>query len=222
MTTMTTMTTIKSMVRFYRTINHALTTVLISNELHEILLGCLLGNIHIERPSINHNSRCTIKQSGKNISYVEYLFWKFFQFCGSKYKEHFGADSRPNRAPVHSAKFNTLSLPQFNVYRERFYDSNGRKIVPDDIADDFTALSLAHWYTDTGYKAHGGYYIPVNKFIKEDQVKLLTLLQKKFGISCVLRVNNKNTHIFISPQDFFFETVKPYMNIPSLSDKLYL
>lgn len=110
------------------------------------------------------------------------------------------------------------------MYKERFYDSNGVKKVPDDLIDDFTELSLAHWYMDSGYKAHGGYYISVTKFSEQDQIKLLELLQGKFNLPCRLRKSNNKNHIFFNtaPEDFFLNTIKPYVDsIPGLSNKLF-
>jgi len=40
-------------------------------------------------------------------------------------------DNRPNKMKEYtSIKFQTLSLPCFNKYREMFYTNNGIKIIP--------------------------------------------------------------------------------------------
>lgn len=210
---------IKPLIRQYRTVNKALAAVVISQNLHEILLGLVLGNAHIERPSPNHNSRLTIKQSVSNLKYVQYLFNLLSKFCGSKYKSHIGQDKRPDRAPIESSKFNTLSVPQLNVYRERFYGPEGTKVVPENIKSDFTECSLAHWYMDCGHKAHGGYWLPVTKFTAIDRLRLLDLLVAKFSLVCELR----NNYIFIKtlPDDVFLELVKPHI-ISHFEDKLYI
>jgi len=41
-------------------------------------------------------------------------------------------------------KFQTLSLPCFNIYRNLFYDLNGIKIIPDNIEELLTPVSLAY------------------------------------------------------------------------------
>jgi LAGLIDADG DNA endonuclease family len=64
-------------------------------------------------------------------------------------------DSRPDKMKEYGAiKFVTLSLPLvldcpkaracFNIYRELFYNSEGKKIIPENLEELLTARGLAY------------------------------------------------------------------------------
>lgn len=64
------------------------------------------------------------------------MYLLFQEFCGSKPLEMSSFDNRPNKMKEYSSalpseriKFQTLSLPCFNKYRELFYSLNGSLIV---------------------------------------------------------------------------------------------
>ena len=45
--------------RSYRT--SAKSAVMLTSFLHEVIIGCMLGDLHAEKPSVNHNTRLTFK-----------------------------------------------------------------------------------------------------------------------------------------------------------------
>jgi hypothetical protein len=109
-------------------------------ELKEILVGSLLGDLSCERPNPRCNTRMQFKQSTKNREYIEHLYLLFSAFCGSTPLVMSSFDSRPSKMKNYFAiKFQTLSLPCFNVYREMFYNSAGVKIIPDNLEELLTA-----------------------------------------------------------------------------------
>jgi len=60
-------------------------------------------------------------------------------------------DNRPDKMKEYGAiKFVTFSLPCFNVYRELFYNSEGLKILPENLEELLTARGLAYWIMDEG------------------------------------------------------------------------
>jgi hypothetical protein len=68
------------------------------------------------------------KHSTINREYIAHLYLLFNEFCESSPLVMSKFDSRPNKMKIYSAiKFQTLSLPCFNVYREMFYNSEGEK-----------------------------------------------------------------------------------------------
>ena len=84
----------------------------------------MLGDLTAEKPGINSNTRLQFKQSIKNKLYIEHLYSLFQEFCGSKPLILSNFDSRANKMKEYTAiKFQTLSLPCFNKYRELFYNS---------------------------------------------------------------------------------------------------
>jgi hypothetical protein len=66
-------------------------------------------------------------------------------YCGSApiYLSYF--DSRPNKNKEYKAiKFQTYSIPCFNIYRELFYNLNGVKIIPTALSDLLSTRGLAY------------------------------------------------------------------------------
>jgi hypothetical protein len=96
--------------------------------LKEKIIGCMLGNLTAERKNLKSNTRLQFKQSTINEVYIRYLYSLFKEFCGSEPKIMSKFDSRPTKLKeYHAIKFQTLSLPCFNSFREMFYNSDGKK-----------------------------------------------------------------------------------------------
>jgi hypothetical protein len=84
----------------------------------------MLGDLTAEKPSVKHNTRLQFKQSKVNLVYINHLYELFKEYCGSKPINLSRFDNRPNKMKTyHAVKFQTLSLPCFNKYRELFYNS---------------------------------------------------------------------------------------------------
>lgn len=130
--------------RSYRT--SAKSAVMLTSFLHEVIIGCMLGDLHAEKPSVNHNTRLTFKQGGSNIIYIHHLYDLFSYYCGTEPVALSGTGGLPHMAGklYRSLKFNTLSLPCFNTYRTLFYNGEGTKQIPVNLSDHFTAVSLAY------------------------------------------------------------------------------
>ena len=89
----------------------------------------MLGDLTAEKRNINTNTRLHFKQSLKNKEYIEHLYDIFKDFCGSPPKIMSKFDNRPNKNKEYtSIKFQTLSLPCFNYYRENFYRKSEKKM----------------------------------------------------------------------------------------------
>ena len=126
--------------RFYRTSKKA--NLIMTPHLHQVAIGCMF-DLHAEKPSNNHNTRLQFKQSTIHTEYIVYLFELFRDYCGSP--PLYASLYNPKLLKTYTyGKFNTLSIPCFHFYRSYFYDENGIKFVPDDIAQHFTSVSLAH------------------------------------------------------------------------------
>ena len=132
-----------TLLREYRTSSKAYLEV--PSNLNEIIIGSMLGDLTAEKPGVNSNTRLQFKQSLKNRLYIEHLYSLFQEFCGSKPLIMSNFDSRPNKMKEYKAiKFQTLSLPCFNKYRELFYSENGVKHIPNNLEDLLTERGLAY------------------------------------------------------------------------------
>jgi LAGLIDADG DNA endonuclease family len=128
--------------RFYRT--SVKSNLELNTELEEIIVGSLLGDLTAERKNVNCNTRLHFKQSTKNEIYLNHLYSLFKIYCGSEPKIMTKFDNRPTKMKEYKAiKFQTLSLPCFNKYKELFYNSKGIKIIPYNLEEILTAKGLA-------------------------------------------------------------------------------
>lgn len=69
--------------RFYRVSTKAHLTV--PQELHDIILGSMLGDLSAEKPNKKCNTRLQFKQSIINKVYIEHLYDLFKNFCGTNH-----------------------------------------------------------------------------------------------------------------------------------------
>ena len=200
------------LVRFYRTSKKA--HLKLSDDLNEIIIGCMLGDLSAEKPGENSNTRLQFKQSLKNKIYIEHLYLLFQEFCGSKPLIMSKFDSRPNKMKEYSAiKFQTLSLPCFNKYRESFYNLEGIKIIPDNLQELLTARGLAYWIMDDGYKTVKGFYICTESFSFQEHQILIQLLKNKFNLqsSAHKTTNGYRLYFNSSSKDRLLQLIKPYL-----------
>jgi LAGLIDADG DNA endonuclease family len=70
-----------NIIRLYRTSSKRYMTI--TSHLQEVIVRCMLGDLHAEKPSNKHNTRLQFKQSTINIQYIRYLFQLFGDYCGS-------------------------------------------------------------------------------------------------------------------------------------------
>jgi hypothetical protein len=91
----------KSFIRLYR--KSAKFNLQLSNDLKEIIIGLMLGDLFAEKRNSNSNTRLQFKQSIKNKIYIDHLYNLFKDFCGSKPKIITSLDKRPNKQTSYSA-----------------------------------------------------------------------------------------------------------------------
>lgn len=184
----------------------------LTNELKEVIVGKMLGDLGSEKPNKNCNTRLQFKQTTKQIEYIEHLYVLFKDFCKSPLL--IGEDKRPNRNKTYSAiKFNTRSLPCFNEIREIFYNELGKKIIPINIGEFLTPRGLCYWFCDDGYKTKNGLYICTESFTKEENELLIKVLKDKFEIDCSIHkhTNGHRLYILAESKQKFINLIKPYM-----------
>jgi len=84
-------------IRWYRTSKFSHLTV--PSDLHEVIIGLLLGDLDAEKPSANANMRFTFKGGLVNAPYILHLYSLFQQFTKSFYtvgRSKLGVKGNPN------------------------------------------------------------------------------------------------------------------------------
>jgi hypothetical protein len=179
----------------------------INNPLNEILIGLLLGDGHIQKRSINGNSRFIYGQSSLRLHHLNYfnhileLFNPYLSKDFKPKKKSF-SDKRTNKE-YSSVQFATLSLPCFNYYKSLFYNSNNIKIVPSNIQNLLTPIGLAYWIMDDGSLQNKGLHLNTYGFTQQDIFLLKFTLENMFGentLKCSIHNHKKGQRIYIWEQ----------------------
>ena len=98
----------------------------------------------MRRFSINSNARIVFRQGAKNAEYLNhlYLYLSFKDFVLTPPVKYTITDKKTN-IPRYNYSFSTMALPCFNEFYELFY-LDGNKVVPNNISDYLTPISLAY------------------------------------------------------------------------------
>jgi LAGLIDADG DNA endonuclease family len=181
----------------------------------EVIVGSLLGDLSAQRNSPTSNTRLHIKQTLEHKEYVNHLYEIFKNLCKTPPKILSYYDKRPNRDKFYSSiKFNTLSLPCLNYYREIFYNIEGIKVIPLNIGELLTPRGLAYWIQDDGGKSYNNLYLFTNSYTKEEVELLIKTLKTNFDIDSsiqIVRTNQYKIYIKTSSMEKLKTLVYPYI-----------
>jgi hypothetical protein len=108
----------------------------------QILVGCLLGDLHIQKGKAAANACLKFAQGLIHEGYLQDLYDQFEDLCPSGPKISTQTHKKTGK-DYSTIYFKTYSLPGFNHYYDLFY-KDGRKIVPKIIGELLTRLALAH------------------------------------------------------------------------------
>ena len=180
------------------------TKITIESPLNEIMIGLLLGDGHIQKRSINGNSRFIYGQSSlrlHHLNYFNHVFELFKPYLSKDLvlKKKIFTDKRSNKK-YSSVKFATLSLPCFNYFKDLFYNSNYLKIVPSNIQNLLSPRGLAYWIMDDDSLQNKGLHLNTYGFTPQDIFLLKTTLENMFGentLKCTIHKHQKGERIYI-------------------------
>jgi hypothetical protein len=194
-----------------------------------LIVGSLLGASHLEKRKNGIGSRILFEQSNNN---VEYLMWfhKFLAsrgYCNETPPKLHKRIKKGDQIFFHY-RINSYTFSSFNWIHEMFYkwDSSLNKyvkIVPLNIHEFLTPMSLAIWFMGDGSKAGDSAKIATNCFTLEEIEYLSNILFSKYNIIATAQKAGLNKgHILYIPKKSmatFTNLIKPYM-IKSLYYKL--
>jgi hypothetical protein len=119
--------------------------------------------------------------------------------------------------------FGTRTLPCFNEFYNLFY-KNKIKVVPSNIEELLTNVSLAYWIMGDGSWKGYPLRLHTNNFTKAEVALLIKAINKKFGFSSSINIANKSKEqytIYIPSKDIdnLKSLIIPYI-LPSFLRKL--
>ena len=181
-------------------------TLTLSLNQREVLVGTLLGDGSLVANSWKRNYRLQAEQSHPQ---KEYLFWKYQIFQAFTL-------SRPKfRERTNAWRFRTISHPEFTEYAHLFY-AVGRKVVPLSIGRLLKSpMSLAIWYVDDGALSsrRDTFILNSQSFSRAENVLLQQCLLENFGISVTLNRDRHYWRLYVSKRsaERFHDLVRPYV-----------
>ena len=113
-----------------------------------------------------------------------------------------------------SVRFTTRQLSCFTQLHELFYDINKTKIIPVNISDFITPVSLAYWAMDDGSKQAKGFHLNTQNYTLEGVKILSEVLLTKFNLDNSIQSHKNGYRIYIkvNSKDNFVNLVRPYFH----------
>ena len=207
----------------------------ISNKTLEVITGELLGDGHISIRDSAYRLQFTF--ASNVLYYINHLKFNVLkEVCN---------DSKPTPWPRNNPTqywFGSKSMPLFKELHSQWYKLNTNvnyknrdkyiKVLPHNIYDLITPISIAHWLMGDGFYDNQSKVINfcTDNFSKDEVLLLMNILDTKFNIKSTLRLRNyldkdKNQinhyRIRIKKSSMFdlINLVKPFI-IPEMKYKL--
>lgn len=176
-------------------------SVILTQEMQDLIFGSLLGDLHLQK--IENVNRFAYIRAEQGFKQKEYLYYKYYilkPLC----------KSAPKKYSERSYYFNTKGHKDLNKYYTMFYP-NGVKVIPENFMEHITNMALLYWILDDGTKSGRSFEITVDGFSVEDCLRVVDILDIKFGYKTNLRMRGTLGHSIRFSSDSaleFIETVK--------------
>jgi hypothetical protein len=148
----------------------------------------------MRRFSEKANAIIIFRQGSINASYLLHLYNLYQEFVTTPPAVSSITDKNTGKIR-YNLSFATLALPCFNELYEAFY-LEGKKIIPNNIADLLTEVSLVYWILDDGSFTGSGLKLHTNAFSLEELNLLIKALDKNFSIKASVNVSNREKSQF--------------------------
>lgn len=170
----------------------------------EVVTGELLGDGHISYNPINTpqiNGRLEFTFSAQILHYIKYL--KRDALAGISNESEPTPWPNPEKTNKEPSQywFSTKRLPAISELHRIWYkyvDGKFVKILPFNIKELLTPVSIAHWIMGDGYFDGNTLKLCTDNFTKEEVLILIKILDEKFGIKATInkRSNPNNSVVW--------------------------
>lgn len=196
-------------------------TLRLSEEQKEVLIGILLGDATLETQNGGRTYRLKIEHSLKQKAYAEHLYKLFNDWARTKPWER--KVTLPNGKTYTNIVFSTLSHSSLRFYAHQFY--RGRvKVVPRLVERWLTPKAVAYWFMDDGSiksKQSKGVIFNTHGYQKHEIKRLIEVLLEKFHLEAKLRSQKEGYQIYVSGKSYdnFTKLVLPHI-LPEMTYKI--
>ena len=157
-----------------------------------VIFGLLLGDGYASNRS-GEGVRFCIKQSFKNKEYLFSLYEFFYNrgYCSNLPPRKYIRNIKGINKTYYGFEFNTFTFRSFVWIYNLFY-KKGKKIVPINIENFITPLTLAIWISEDGTfvpstGGQGGVRIACNAFSLQEVEYLTNILKTKFNLDVTIQ-----------------------------------
>lgn len=175
----------------------------------QVLIGTMLGDASFRMVKNEVSPSMSCAHGIKQKEYCEYKT-KIFESLGAKCNYH-KRNTIDKRTGIYYEDY-TMRIPanpEFLPYFKSFYP-NGKKVIPIDLFNQFTGVSLAFMFMDDGSKTPSGYRISTNCFTQSNIMQFQNFLLEKFNIETSLCADN-SIYIRANSRNLFTYIVSPYV-----------
>lgn len=184
----------------------------------QVLIGTLLGDSSLQMGKKCVSPSIVCAHGTKQKEYCEHKT-KVFENLGAKCNYH-RRNKIDERTGIYYEDYTMFipANPEFLPYYNSFYP-NGKKVIPLDLLNQFTEVSLAFMYMDDGSRTKSGYNIATNCFNTTELNKFRYFLLEKFNLETSLHTDNV-LYIRHKSKVIFESLVSPYI-IESMKYKIH-
>lgn len=184
----------------------------LSDRQKEILIGTILGDGHLEKLYTPELSRLKIEHSYRQKEYVDWFYEEFKDWIRTKPKQKI----KKVFGKIHkNYGFCTYGHRLLGNFQKNFYTEK-KKVIPDDLLENITPLSLAVLYMDDGSiksNKHKGVFLNTQSFNEKDVKILQSILEIKFGIASSTRKDETGEQIYLGGESGakFIKIIEPFV-----------
>lgn len=181
----------------------------------QVLVGTILGDGCLARHGRYH--RLFVKHALRQKALAEMkreAFGEFVSMPLHQFDQLLGTGRYP------CVQFASRTSPVFTTWHDRFYREH-RKVVPGEICELLSPLSMAVWFMDDGGADAAGLNIQTHNFGLGEVEHLVAALAERFDVHARTRANKGRWIIYVpsSQVGSLRDVVEPYV-LPELRYKL--
>lgn len=175
----------------------------------QVLLGTMLGDSSFKMGKDSKNPAISCTHCVRQKEYCE-LKAKIFENLGSNcvYRQRKTPDKRTGKITGGYTMF-VPANPTLKNWYYSFY-KNKIKVIPFNLFNYFTEVSLAFMFMDDGFKTQCSYSIATNCFTIEELNKFRIFLLEKFSLETSIHKDNR-LYILAKSAKRFTELISPYI-----------
>jgi len=170
--------------------------IVLPNNLKDISIGLLLGDLYAQKQTKNSNAMFRFEQGLVHKDYLFHLYELFKSYSGQAPKISKRLPNNLTGVIYTRVTFFTYALPCLTEIHALFY-VNGKKRLPPNIVELLTSLGLCYWICDDGgfNNVQGSLILNTQSFTKEEVELLAKTLNGKWDLNCT--INKKGPHFVI-------------------------